>query len=138
MIINGKKKKEFNRKRREERAAEKRKAEEKEESESLSGSNETDADSLLNLEEIKKEMESLKEESSLLKGKKQALHVEIREINVLIKTKRQEEIVDKEAILGFRESIQNKRDSITKLVEQMNQTKTRLANLRELAATKKE
>jgi len=104
----------------------------------MSGSNETDADAVLNLEEIKKEMESLKEELSLLKGKKQALHLEVKEINVLIKAKRQEEVVDKEAILGFRENIQNKRESVSKLVEQMNQIKTRLANLRQLAATKNE
>jgi len=127
---------EFYRKRREDRDAQKLK--EKEDVESHSGSNDNDDDSLLNLEQIKKELASLKEELALLNEKKRTIHFEIKEIQLVIKGKRQEDVVNREEIIGFREKIQEKKGVVNNLKDQISTTKLRVQKLHDLATTKKE
>jgi len=92
-------------------------------------------DVILSLEEIKKELDSLKEELELLKEKKNAIWSEVKDTNVIIKTKRQEG-APKEEIISLREKIQEKKTSCWAIRDQIRTTKNRMFKLRELASTK--
>jgi len=80
----------------------------------------------------------LKEELALLNEKKRTINGEVKDIQVLIRNKRQEEVVNKEEIIGFREKIQEKRGLVKNLQQQIRNTKERMQKLRDIASTKKE
>jgi len=92
-------------------------------------------DAILNLEEIKNELDSLKEELELLKEKKRVIWGDLKDTNATIKTKRQEG-APKEEIISLREKIQEKKSSCWALRDQIRTTKDRIFKLRDLAATK--
>jgi uncharacterized small protein (DUF1192 family) len=100
-------------------------------------SNEEDL-STLSLSEIKKEIDSLREEVALLIEKKSKFAEECKEVKERIRAKRQDDNATKEEILDLKTELQTKKSSFSPIWAQIRSNRRRIRKLQELAATKGE
>jgi len=113
-----------------------RKRDDKEEKDSSSSSESNSDVALLTLEEIKKEIDKLKEEEKILKEKARGAKESVQAVKNLIKEKRKDEKVQPDEILNLREDLNGKNKIKKSIQEELNNTRSRIRKLRDAAETK--
>jgi hypothetical protein len=113
-----------------------RKRDDKEEKDSSSSSESNSDVALLTLEEIKKEIDKLKEEEKILKEKARGAKESVQAVKNLIKEKRKDEKVQPDEILNLREDLNGKIKIKKSIQEELNNTRSRIRKLRDAAETK--
>lgn len=94
-------------------------------------------DALLGLEEIKKNLEKLKQDMVLLKEKCRGAKAELKDLKFKLKQKRRNESTDIDGLVELRNSLKEKKQSTFTIIKEMKSTRSRIRKLHELAETKK-
>jgi len=103
------------------------------------GSSEGDTisgDTLLSLEEIKNQLETLKQNLALLREKSFAAKGEMKDCKMKMKEKRKNEPTDIDGIVALRKVLQEKKQAFWAIFREVKSTRMRIKKLHDLAETK--